>query len=358
MLLSKFSTAPMFVLALLWMLLLGPEKIILLPTKWNWSKTAAAVLLALFVVWAGYFFHVSRLTVRDGTLTATFPNWSAPIVKPVRGNSNYSVLIPAGEYVEGFRELVRHNRQGQPAFFLGQVSNHGGWKLYYPVVILLKWPTIVLGLSLTGLAISLSRLRKQLGIPSELGIMASFPALYLAMAIFARFNLGERHVLPMYPFAILLAAAVWQWAGQKRALAAALILLAALNAADALRYAPGYLSYFTPCVRPADSFRLLTDSNLDWGQGLLALRDYQRNHPEETIWLSYFGSVDPRAYGIQADLLRSQPVSGTVVVSATNLSGQYLAEPQQYRWLLQQKPVDILDHSLYVFQVRGGKGSE
>jgi hypothetical protein len=358
MLLSKFSTAPMFVLALLWMLLLGPEKIILLPTKWNWSKTAAAVLLALFVVWAGYFFHVSRLTVRDGTLTATFPNWSAPIVKPVRGNSNYSVLIPAGEYVEGFRELVRHNRQGQPAFFLGQVSNHGGWKLYYPVVILLKWPTIVLGLSLTGLAIGLSRLRKQLGIPSELGIMASFPALYLAMAIFARFNLGERHVLPMYPFAILLAAAVWQWAGQKRVVAAALMLLAALNAADALRYAPGYLSYFTPCVRPADSFRLLTDSNLDWGQGLLALRDYQRNHPGETIWLSYFGSVDPRAYGIQADLLRSQPVSGTVVVSATNLSGQYLAEPQQYRWLLQQKPVEILDHSLYVFQVRGGKGSE
>jgi hypothetical protein len=358
MLLSKFSTAPMFVLALLWMLLLGPEKIILLPTKWNWSKTAAAVLLALFVVWAGYFFHVSRLTVRDGTLTATFPNWSAPMVKPVRGNSNYSVLIPAGEYVEGFRELVRHNRQGQPAFFLGQVSNHGGWKLYYPVVILLKWPTLVLGLSLTGLAISLSRLRKQLGVPSDLGIMASFPALYLAMAIFARFNLGERHVLPMYPFAILLAAAVWQWAGQKRAVAPALILLAALNAADAIRYAPGYLSYFTPCVRPADSFRLLTDSNLDWGQGLLALRDYQRNHPGETIWLSYFGSVDPRVYGIQADLLRSQRVSGTVVVSATNLSGQYLAEPQQYRWLLQQKPVEILDHSLYVFQVRGDEGRE
>ena len=56
---------------------------------------------------------------------------------------------------------------------------------------------------------------------------------------------------------------------------------AALNAADALRYAPGYLSYFTPFVRPAESFRLLTDSNLDWGQGLLSLRDYQRDHPGE-----------------------------------------------------------------------------
>ena len=350
MLLAKFSTAPMFVLALLWMLLLGPDKIVHPPSRWNWGKTAAALLLAFVVVWAGYFFHVAHLTVRDGTLTATFPNWNQPIVKPVRG-SNYSVLIPAGEYVEGFRELVRHNRQGQPAFFLGEVSSHGGWKLYYPVVILLKWPTIVLGLSLTGLAIAL---RRKVRVPPDLWIMASFPALYLAMAIFARFNLGERHVLPMYPFAILFAAAVWEWARHKPAAVALLMLLAALNAADALRFAPGYLSYFTPFVRSAESYRLLTDSNLDWGQGLLALRDYQRDHPGERISLSYFGSVDPRLYGIHSDFFGGgKDVSGTVVVSATNFSGQYLSEPERYRWLLEQKPVRILDHSLFVFQVRG-----
>jgi hypothetical protein len=349
LLLAKFSTVPMFVLALLWMLPLGADKIIPSPTKWNWGKTAAALLLAVFVVWAGYFFHVSRLTVRDGTLTATLPNWTAPIVKPVRGDRNYSLLIPAGEYIEGFRELVRHNRQGQPAFFLGQVSYHGGWRLYYPVVILLKWPTIVLALSLAGLAIAV---RRKVRVPPDLWIMASFPALYLAMAIFARFNLGERHVLPVYPFAILFAAAVWEWGSRKRAVAALLIVLAALNAADALRYAPGYLSYFTPFLRPAESFRLLTDSNLDWGQGLLALRDYQRDHPGERISLSYFGSVDPQLYGIQSDLFDGHKrVPGTVIVSATNLSGQYLAEPETYRWLLERKPAKILDHSLYVFHV-------
>ncbi len=356
LLLAKFSTAPMFVLALLWMLPLGADKVIQLPTRWNWGKTAAALLLALLIVWAGYFFHVSHLTVRDGTLTATFPNWNAPIVKPVRGDRNYSLLIPAGEYVEGFRELVRHNRQGQPAFFLGQISYHGGWRLYYPVVILLKWPTIVLALSLAGLALAL---RRKIHVPPDLWIMASFPALYLAMAFFARFNLGERHVLPIYSFAILFAAEAWEWATHKRAATALLILLAALNAADALRYAPGYLSYFTPFVRPAESFRLLTDSNLDWGQGLLALKDYQRSHPGERISLSYFGSVDPQVYGIQSDFFGGHKrVRGTVIVSATNLSGQYLAEPERYRWLLERKPVEILDHSLYVFQVPENDGHE
>jgi len=356
LLLAKFSTAPMFVLALLWMLLLGADKIIRSPTRWNWGKTAAALLVALFIVWAGYFFHVSHLTVRDGTLTATFPNWNGAIVKPVRGDRNYSLLIPAGEYIEGFRELVRHNRQGQPAFFLGQVSTHGGWKLYYPVVILLKWSTIVLALSVTGLAIAL---RSKVRVPPDLWIMASFPAVYMAMAIFARFNLGDRHVLPMYPFAILFAAVVWEWARRKRAVAALLILLAALNAADGLRYAPGYLSYFSPFVSPAESFRLLTDSNLDWGQGLLALRDYQRSHPGERISLSYFGSVDPQVYGIQSDFFGGHKrVPGTVIVSATNLSGQYLAEPERYRWLLEQRPVKILDHSLYLFEVHDNDGNK
>ncbi len=352
MLLAKFSTAPMFVLALLGMLALGADKVFRAPTRWNWGKTATALLLACLVVWAGYFFHVSRLTVHDGILTATFPNWSEPIVKPVHGHRNYSVLIPAGEYVEGFRELVRHNRQGQPAFFLGQVSTRGGWKLYYPVVILLKWPTIVLALSLTGLAIAL---RRKLRVPPDLWIMASFPALYMAMAIFARFNLGDRHVLPLYPFAILFAASVWEWGRTKPVVVALLLLLAALNAADGLRFAPGYLSYFTPFVRSAESYRLLTDSNLDWGQGLLALRDYERKHPDEQISLSYFGSVDPRVYGIRSDVLGRQHISGTAVVSATNLSGQFLTDPERYRWLLQQKPVTILDHSLYVFRVRDGE---
>ena len=40
-----------------------------------------------------------------------------------------------------------------------------------------------------------------------------------------------------------------------------------------------------------------------------------------------------------------------MIVSATNLSGQFLADPQSYQWLLKQKRTEILDHSLYVFQL-------
>ena len=126
----------------------------------------------------------------------------------------------------------------------------------------------------------------------------------------------------------------------------------AAQAADCLRYAPDYLSYFNIFVRPERSYELLTDSNLDWGQGLLALRDYERAHPAERIWLAYFGGVDPREYGIRATLLpEGERPTGTVVVSATHLSGQYLNDPAAYRWLLQYPRKTILNHTLLVFEV-------
>jgi hypothetical protein len=95
----------------------------------------------------------------------------------------------------------------------------------------------------------------------------------------------------------------------------------------------------------------LSDSNLDWGQGLLALRKYQQQHPNETIHLAYFGTMDPRLYGIRyIPLAPNEKVSGTVVVSATHLSGQLLDDPNGYRWT-SQYPEVVLDHSLHVFQV-------
>lgn len=347
LLLAKFSTIPIFLLAAGLMLVLG--KTTSSPRTWNWAKTAVALLLAAVVVWAGYFFHVSHLTIHDGLLTATHPNWSAPLVKHTHSRLNISIPVPAGEFIAGLRDLAFHNAHGQRAFFLGHVSATGGWKTYYPVVIALKWPLIVLLLSFAGLVVCFSNRGT---ISREVWILLSFPALYFVLALFARFNLGERHILPMYPFALLLTAAVAQRIEKHQFAKISLICIALLNAADTIRFAPGYLSYFDILIRPVQSYRVVSDSNLDWGQGLLALRSYQRDHPSETISLAYFGSVDPGVYGIEATPLGEQDrVSGTLVVSATNLSGQYLSDPNAYHWLLAYPPTELLDHSLFVYRL-------
>jgi hypothetical protein len=306
-------------------------------------------------VWAGYFFHVSRLTIRDGTLTATFPNWTAPLVKPTHSRLNISVPVPAGEYIEGFRDLAFVNAHGQSAFFLGQIRRRGGWKTYFPVTILLKWPLSLILLTLAGILLFVSR---RIDPPGELWILSSFPAVYLLLALFAHLNYGERHVLPLYPFALLFAAATWQKFSHYRRGTLVLLAVIVVNALDVLRYAPGYLSYFEIFVRPSTSYQLLSDSNLDWGQGLIALRDYQRDHPNEEISLAYFGSVDPAVYGIHArPLAENERATGTVVVGATQLSGEFLKDPNAYHWLSGNPRVEILDHCLYVFHATPTEGS-
>jgi hypothetical protein len=129
-------------------------------------------------------------------------------------------------------------------------------------------------------------------------------------------------------------------------------LLLVAQAADIARYAPDYLSYFTVFVKPANTWQLLSDSNTDWGQGMVALRQYQDAHPAESIHLAYVGEVDPAWYGIRYTRLHEEDhPTGTVIVSATHLSGQLLANHDAYRWLLQYPRKTILNHTLYVFEV-------
>ena len=349
MLLAKFSAPVMFLLAIAWMLVLKPQALALDPRQWNWAKTAAALVIALFVVWAGYFFHLSRLKLHDGELMVSFPNRADLVYKPIYSRRNISMLVPAGEYLEGFRTVVRHNRHGMPAYLFGQASKTGGWKKYYPAVILLKWPVIILVLFLAGV---LPLILGKTHVPRGIWVITSFPALYLVFAIFSHFDLGDRHILPVYIFVLLFAGSTWEAARSRRAFALIVICAVVLQAADTLRYAPDYLSYFNIFVRPDDSYKLLSDSSLDWGQGLLALRKYERTHPGEQIWLAYFGSVEPQVYGVRAKpLAEGQRVDGTVVVSSSNLTGQYLDDPNSYRWLEEFPRAGVLNHSLQIFRI-------
>ncbi len=366
-LLAKFYAPPFVVLALLAMLLPGGQRAkanigsdaFSGPLQaWKWKHALTTVAVAAVMVWAGYFFHVGEAIVRDGRVIIAYPRAHTTIVAgwlPF----NLNVRIPAPEFFAGFHELLLHNQWGHPSFVFGRVYLHTPPYWYFPVAIALKWPTITLVLATAGIILFVlsPRLRSRPGTAIAAGIYGAFGAAALSLTLWARIGIGDRHALTLYPFLLIFAAACWQWAyglsrGKRGIALAALLALAMLNAADALRYAPGYLSYFNVFIPPEKGGEFLTDSSLDWGQGLLALREYQREHPTVPIHLAYFGSVDPSVYGIRFKPLGSgERTTGTVVVSATMLSGQYLSDPQAYHWLLQFKPVAILDHCMFVFEV-------
>lgn len=362
LLLSKFYAPPLVLLALLLMLFISRDQTRLFSIRLNWRPALGALAIAVLVLWAGYFFHVSHLEIGNGQVRATFPNREARIW-PSSTGLHLSTIVPAGEFVEGLREVGRNNHHGRPAWFLGKIYPQGGILAYYPVAMALKWPTVLLVLLVASLWL---RIWRHSDSPSDLLLMLIFPLVFFVFALNAKYNIGERHILPLYPFALLVAGGIWrshpsQHKGRMADpsahgsnLAKALIIFAlCLNAADALRYAPDYLSYFNVFVRPQNSWRLLTDSNLDWGQGLIALRHYQQQHPNEPQQLAYFGSVDPALYGIHAmPLAPHKEVKGTVVISPTLLSGQNLPDTDAFHWLWQYKPEQLIDHCLWLYNLK------
>jgi hypothetical protein len=353
LLLAKLYTPPEMLLALALMLVLRRDGGLNSLRSLNWKPALAALGIAVLTFWAGYLFHVSHLRVGDGEVVASFPN-RATKTWATKTKARLTLLIPAGEYVEGFREVALSNHRGRATWFLGKIYPKGGPKIYYPVAIALKWPTVLLLLFFISLIIGV---RKTCRSPGDTLITSLFGLVFLAFALQSKFAIGERHILPLYPFALLIAGGLWEHARKHRAAAALVVLALCLNAADCLRYAPGYLAYFNVFVKPENSWRLLTDSNLDWGQGLLALRAYEAQHPSETLRLAYFGSVDPKLYGIKAAPLEPNArISGMVAAGASCLSGQLLDDPDAYRWLWSYQPRQVLDHSIWLFDV-GDLGS-
>jgi hypothetical protein len=117
-----------------------------------------------------------------------------------------------------------------------------------------------------------------------------------------------------------------------------------------------------------DGYRVLVDSSLDWGQGLLQLRDYLRREGIPRVYLSYFGSALPDGYGIDyvplasffplpppaAPADRARP--SVVVISATNLVGNHL-QGDPFAALRQRRPDHVVGHVMFVYRLDGGVGA-
>src|SRR5262249_37614790 len=117
-------------------------------------------------------------------------------------------------------------------------------------------------------------------------------ATYFALCLFTRLNMGHRYLLPMYPFLIALAGRVVVAPSRTvRALGWGLTLgsIGCVLAAH-----PNELAYLNRVAGPPEiAWTRLTNSNVDWGQDIPALAQYQRQHDLGPI----YADVDAGALG-------------------------------------------------------------
>jgi Dolichyl-phosphate-mannose-protein mannosyltransferase len=300
------------------------------------AAAAAVGVIAVAVVWVSYLIVDPHL------------RWTAPDAVPaLHGVRRLAVdLLPfPPSYRDGVRLQFGIDSRGAETFLFGHHYDGPVW-YYLPAAMLVKTPLGMLALWLAAVfvIVAVPRFRA-----AALYLLIPPAVLFAAVAASNR-DYGTRYAIFVPMFGAVAAAALvtlrWRWA---RAATAALALFAAVSSA---RTYPYYLPYSNEAFGgPANTYRQLHDSNVDWGQDLGRLADRLRTrYPGRRVWLVYKGSGVPAYYGITSrNPLRAAPsqVTGLLVVSDTYID---LADPPLKHLIDTSTPIDTVGHSITIFR--------
>ncbi len=265
-------------------------------------------------------------------------------------------------YWGGLSRTLTRLSQGRPSFLWGRYSQNGFWD-FFPVALAVKTPIPLLLFSGFGFYAALRA-------PSAREIWLIMPPVaYFIAALISKTDIGYRHILPVYPFLIVLAAraaADLKLRLSKTAFASAALIGALWTVLSVLRAYPHYLVYFNELTDgPLGGYHVLADSNLDWGQGLKDLARQLKKRGNPPIILSYFGVADPSYEGIRyfplafySNVDRKDGVtlplkSGPLffAVSETNLQAVYFVDKGLFSWLKKRTPAFVAGNSIFVYDL-------
>jgi len=323
-------------------------------------QLAAVGAIALVGVWAAYGFRatLSPDAAVRAELVRPLVSAHAGVLERAVAFAGQRRLVPE-DYARGLLFVSQHSA-ARPTFLLGELSDRG-FPHYFAVSFLLKTPLPLLLLCALALVRAPRLARRD-------SALLWIPVLvYLAATTTRGLQIGHRHLLPIYPFLFLAAgeaaAALRAWRAPKGAVIAG--ALALWYAGGTFVQHPHHLAYFNEIAGGSrNGWRLLVDSNLDWGQDLKRLAEWLRANPAPGLKLSYFGSADPAYYGIVSEALpgytaphapritREIRPGDVLAVSATNLQGVYL-EPDD-RALMERvralRPLARVGFSIFVYR--------
>jgi hypothetical protein len=254
--------------------------------------------------------------------------------------------------------------QARATFLCGKFSVTGWW-YYFPLAMLFKTPVAtLLGLAAAGAVLSARLRRRPAPEPWPILAIVLMPAIYLLAAMASNVDVGIRHILPVYPFLFIFlgitAAGAWNSSNRRSRLI--VWLLAVGLAAETAFACPNYIAFFNvACGGSGGGLRLLGQSNLDWGQDLPALAAWQADHPDRQLYLLYWGSADPRYYGIryinldQSTAPPDQTIPGpgrsAYAIGAVTLTDPFVRNSQKrlFDSLQNCQPIAVLNGSIYIY---------
>jgi len=240
-------------------------------------------------------------------------------------------------YLEGlewvYRNDITDHGGTKPYYLFGEIR-HEPFVGYFALAYLFKSPLaaqLALGLAVVGL---IGSRRKACFLDREVFLVGPLTVLTLYFNLFAHHQIGIRYFLVAFPFIIVFSGRIaTNWELLPRWRRYGLVALVLYLGASVLSYFPHYHSYFNELVPDrTQAYRILADSNIDWGQSHWYVEQFIREHPGATF--------QP-----------SQPTSGLVLVGVNQFVG--IATGPSWDWLKQCcEPVGTVAYSVLVFDVK------
>jgi len=277
----------------------------------------------------------------------------------------WSTYFFSTAFTQYFSELTHLNQlasEGHNAYLFGQISDRGWW-YYHLIVFLVKTPLPVLVLFIMGIL----RIPHSVTHHSSRITLLLIPTLiYFLAASLTSLNVGYRYLLPILPLVHIIASSVvGRWSlvvgNRQFVIRYSSFVIFIWHITSTLFTTPNFISYFNEFVG-ANGYKILSDSNTDWGQDLPTLAKKIGNH---SIYFSYFGQADPAYYGINATPLPgwppprteptfyspADPAPGLYAISASNLVGVQLYDANAFAYFREIKPSLIINRSIFLFEV-------
>ena len=337
---SKFSAVyliPVLIIVLLtdriWKPNTGASR---LTVKTTLAYLTLIAVAAYFAIWSAYGFSV-------GTLKG-YP-------------------FPAREYLTALQAGTTLITGGKPSFLLGAYSPTGWW-YYFPVAFAVKTPLPTLILIGASFVFVYRRGTWRSTLPLLIPVV-----IYFAVCLTSTFNIGYRHLLPILPCLFIFTGqlALIDWKTSRLRTRSVLAMVVWLTIGSVMIF-PHYLTFCNELAGgPDNGYKILVDSNLDWGQDLIGLRKYMTQQNIPSVKLSYHGTADPTAYGVVYEPLPSYPYnqwtgdtvpnillnppSGVYAISANNLQGLRFKNHDLYATFRERKPDAIVGHSIFIYRI-------
>lgn len=332
----------------------------------NLGGIFAIALTIVFIVYAvfdrntpisEYYNYLNKI------VSAHSNDWIAQMFNSVSGFITFRPLI---SYLLGFVQVLDHNKYGHTAYFLGTISSSGSF-WYFPIVFVIKETLghilLLIFSSILAIKILLTTGVRKISRNIDFIALGSWFAVYLAISLVSDINIGIRHILPIFPVIAIFVGVILGGIIEniKTRLIVGVVIILMLTAETFYAY-PYYIPFFNILGGGSENgYKLVADSNVDWGQDLKRLAVFVGTNNIRKIELAYFsGWSDPNyylkdkfvwltedKYSSKGSFIANSDTDGWLAISV-----QFLQTNPKYSWLQKEKPIAKIGYSIFVYRLK------